>query len=54
MLNMVKFSAEDMEIFFLFSQRKILTFPAIGDSLHEMSNPAFWEKSEKYDPYLLC
>ena len=36
-----------------FSQKKDVTFHAItqfaaGDNLYEMSNPIFWEKSEKY------
>ena len=25
-----------------------------GDSLHEMSNPVFWEKYEKYDQFVVC
>ena len=27
---------------------------SIGDSLHEMSNPVFWEKQEKYHQFDVC
>ena len=26
---------------------------SIGDNLHEMSNPVFWEKYEKYHQYVV-
>ena len=25
-----------------------------GDNLHEMSNPVFWEKKEKYRQFVVC
>ena len=37
--------------FFFFSREYALTFHAIvslGDNLHEMLKPIFWEKEEKY------
>ena len=27
---------------------------SIGDNLHEMSNPVFWEKWEKYHQFAFC
>ena len=43
----VKFSADDIDIFFLFFPENSGHFMQIvsnGDSLHEMSAPVFWEK----------
>ena len=37
------------DIFLIFPRKQDLIFQAnLGDSLHEMSNPVFWEKYEKY------
>ena len=27
---------------------------SIGDNLHEMSNPNFWEEYEKYHQFVIC
>ena len=51
-------SADDkLVVFFLFFPENRIwhckQIVSIGDNLHEMSNPVFWEKSEKYF-YVVC
>ena len=44
-----------IEIFFLFFHKKqVLTFHVNSLQLHEMSNPVFWEKQEKYHQFVIC
>ena len=43
---------DKLVIFFLFSPENriwhFMQIVSIGDNLHELSNPVFWEKKEKY------
>ena len=45
-------------IFFLFFPENgiwhFMQIVSIWDNLHEMSNPAFWEKLEKIFQYVVC
>ena len=44
-------STDQLDDFFFFSENMVWRFMqtvSLGDSLHEMLNPVFWNKSEKY------
>ena len=47
-----KFSEDDL--FNLFSYLSQKTCFDIGDYLHEMLNPGFWEKQENYHQFVVC
>ena len=52
------FSRHHFEIFFTFSPenriRHFMQIVSIGDNLHAMSNPIFWEKQEKIFENVVC
>ena len=46
-----KFNRQQFDDIFFFPENRVWHFMqavSVGDSMHEMSNPVFWNKSEKY------